>query len=666
MRNQRKRILSLIIAFMVGFGSIGIGTISTSAINTKPTYSITNEIKSNNGKTKEYFKVKTPLNEKNVIYVEGKVKTDVKRLCIRLKKHKSSEYTITTFVTPNKNGEFSIKINTKKGNKIVPKVVNGKGTVASASSSYGTKPGYKAVGKMSSGIYHLTIAEAKTTKDAKITGDWWEGGLGGNKGYALNVLLRVKSGDENNLKLIKYKSVISNNTTKTNSLEPNDKTINSYTGSYVRYTDKYLRDFSYFLVNSHNGKKADSLTTSQVNYISKVANNITNETDTDYEKVQKIYEYVATNFYYDNLAHDTGKHQYGNPYYNLYNQRNKVKSRNSDNNGRVGTVCFGYATMVVSLARSEGIPARLVEGRHISINSTLWSNLNLSNLNKNTHWWAEVWVDGKWITVDADAGSSNTWDRKSFSSKGTYNKLGLTRYTGFDPSKELFANSYITHKIRGGSTNGKYIIYIDEVKQLETFLNTIYNGKTNGKKLNAEYNPLILSSWGDGELSNFKTDGYGKIYKISWINKELYGDANFSNFKSLKYLSIYNNELTNLNIKGCTNLTGLWATYNNIKKFDSTTCKNLETISMKGNELTTAKFRANGKNVTLKSNYSSCNFGFKKDGKTVTIYVNKAPKGYKYLGIYDSNGKKLSSSTEYSFTASNKYSKTYTVKYKKN
>jgi len=125
-------------------------------------------------------------------------------------------------------------------------------------------------------------------------------------------------------------------------------------------------------------------------------------------------------------------------------------------------------------------------------------------------------------------------------------------------------------------------------------------------------------------------------------------------------------KLTNLNIKGCTNLTGLWATYNNIKKFDSTTCKNLETISMKGNELTTAKFRANGKNITLKSNYSSCNFGFKKDGKTVTIYVNKAPKGYKYLGIYDSNGKKLSSSTEYSFTASNKYSKTYTVKYKKN
>lgn len=664
MKGKSKKIISLVVALIIGLTSVAFASVPAYAIGQKPSYSITSEISSNKTKTTEYFKIRTPLNVKNVIYVEGKVKTTVKRLCIRLKKHKGSTYYITTFVTPNKKGEFSIKISTKKGNKKVPTVINRKGTVAKATANYSTMPGYKAVGTMTSGIYHLTIAEAKTTSDAKLTGKWWKGGLGGTKGYAFRTLLRVKSGDSNNLKLIKYNSVISNNKAKTNSLEPNKNTITSYKGSYVRYTDKYLTDASFMLVNPHNGTTATALTTKQVDYISKVANSITKSTDSNYTKVKKIYEYVANNFYYDNLAYKYKKNQYGHPYYNLYNMRNKIKSKNSDSYGRVGTVCFGYAGMVTALARAEGIPARLVEGRHITLGNNVWSELSLSSLNKNTHWWCEVWVNGRWITIDADGGSSNTWERSSFSSKGTYSKLGATTYTWFDPSNEVLANNYITHKIRGGSNLGKYLANRNEAIKLQKFLNTKYESTTNGYKLNTKYVSSSISTWGNGVQNNLNTDGYGNLYRIVWGNEGLYGNMDLSNFKSLSYVTIHSNKLTGLNLDGCTNLKGLWAGYNDLKTFDSTDSKSLKTIVMKGNKFTNAKFIANGKTVTLNSNYLDCSFGFKMEGNKVTIYSNKVPVGYEYLGIYDSNGNKLSHSTEYSFTASSEYSKTYTVKYK--
>ena len=119
----------------------------------------------------------------------------------------------------NFNGEFSVKISTKKGCKKAPTILSKKGTAAKAKDSYSTCPGYKAVPSIGTGTYHLTIAKATTTKDAKISGNtkWWKGTLGGstNKWFAYKeVLLTVKSGHSNNPKVVIYSTALDYNTTK--------------------------------------------------------------------------------------------------------------------------------------------------------------------------------------------------------------------------------------------------------------------------------------------------------------------------------------------------------------------------------------------------------------------------------------------------------------------
>ena len=63
--------------------------VSEATLYKKPTPVQTSEIRSYAGDylPEEYFTVKTPLDEKNVIYVSGHVKSNAKRLCIRLAKH---------------------------------------------------------------------------------------------------------------------------------------------------------------------------------------------------------------------------------------------------------------------------------------------------------------------------------------------------------------------------------------------------------------------------------------------------------------------------------------------------------------------------------------------------------------------------------------------------
>ena len=71
-------------------------------------------------------------------------------------------------------------------------------------------------------------------------------------------------------------------------------------------------------------KKVASVTKKKVNYFKTVSDQIVAGATTDYEKLLKIYEYVAENFYYDDIAFATGTRQYIDPYRNLYNMRKTV------------------------------------------------------------------------------------------------------------------------------------------------------------------------------------------------------------------------------------------------------------------------------------------------------------------------------------------------------
>ena len=192
-------------------------------------------------------------------------------------------------------------------------------------------------------------------------------------------------------------------------------------------------------------KKVASVTTKKVKYFKTVSDKVTKGAESDYEKLLKIYEYIAENFYYDDIAFRTGTKQYVDPYRNLYNMRNKKKSANSEN-GKVATTCVGYAAAVAALARAQGIPTRIVNGHHISLGTGGFNNWSTEpSITKMDHWWAECYVDGRWITVDPTPGNSNKWNRTT----NTWTYTGLTNYIYFDPTSEQLATSHVILETKG-------------------------------------------------------------------------------------------------------------------------------------------------------------------------------------------------------------------------
>ena len=411
-----KKIISVLFVALV---FLTINTNVNAAIKTIPTPTLVESVRSSNNDD-EYYEVKTPTDEDNVIYVSGKTKVPTLRFAIRMFKHGNSTRVITTFVDPDTNGEFSVRINTTEGNNDDPEVIDEKGSVVTTRddnynvNTYGTTPGYNDVGVIEPGIYHLVIARATNEEDADVSPgtQWFNGPLGGSHGYAYKeFLLKVET--PNNPKLISYNDVIKNNTTVQNKYESKTDMIDSYPGSYIRYRDAKMKDIAFVFKNPKTGV-VTSINDERAAYIKNLADEILTGIAGDYQKAQKIYEYVSDNFYYDRLAFEKGKYQYANPYLNLYNHEKKIASANSDKQGRVATTCQGYASMVIALARSQGIPARLARGFHVSNPVTIYQDKKDSDVTQITHWWAELYIEGKWIVVDANSGTNARWTRTSF------------------------------------------------------------------------------------------------------------------------------------------------------------------------------------------------------------------------------------------------------------
>lgn len=209
--------------------------------------------------------------------------------------------------------------------------------------------------------------------------------------------------------------------------------------------DKVISENARIDKNANKKKKASAFKKTNLSDVKTVSNEVVKGASTNYEKLLKIYEYVAENFYYDDVAFRTSSKQYVDPYKNLYNMRNKKKSANSED-GKVATTCVGYSAAVCALARAQGIPTRIVNGHHISLNGTEYNNWSTEkNITKLDHWWNECYVDGRWITVDAAPGNSNKWDRNT----NTWTYTGLTNYIYFDPTPEQLATSHMLLAVKG-------------------------------------------------------------------------------------------------------------------------------------------------------------------------------------------------------------------------
>ena len=414
----------------------------------------------------EYYEAKTPSGEKNALYVKGKAQQGVKTLRIALYNIAKKSNYINVFVQPASNGSFEVKINTAAGNKTVPEAINGK-VFSGADKAWDSRPGYKAVSEMPTGMYLLRITSAKTTADADVCNGaaWSKGTLGGEHGFVWDTAMLYVSGSDNDPKLIEFTDIV-NRAKKTQSAADADN---------PRYTDVYLKDMSYLLKDANFNSKP--MTADRVAYIKKVAESIASGASNDAAKLAKIYSYVTTNFYYDHYAYDLyirtgGKSniQCVNPYDNLYNQRNRIASTNSTADGKVATVCDGYASMIVALCRSLGIPARSVYGCRNDTSDGLTSQVNTANKN---HWWAEVYINGRWVTVDAERGSLNSWNRDELGLSSTDSRYRDEKYkasdywdyqgssvSGLDMSYAARATNFLLTGVQD-STRGKP--YVDSI-----------------------------------------------------------------------------------------------------------------------------------------------------------------------------------------------------------
>lgn len=92
----------------------------------------------------------------------------------------------------------------------------------------------------------------------------------------------------------------------------------------------------------------------------------------DEEKVKAIHKYVVQTIRYDKELAKKVTSSY------IPNIDNTIKTSKG--------ICYDYAALFAGMARSQGIPTKLVMGT--------------SDLVKGYHAWNEVYLDGKWIVID--------------------------------------------------------------------------------------------------------------------------------------------------------------------------------------------------------------------------------------------------------------------------
>lgn len=425
-------------------------------------------------------------------------------------------------------------------------------------------------------------------------------------------------------------------------ISENDR-VQKYDGlSPENYLDKTMEDVRFLFVDPGT-KVREKMTDDKVAYIKQLSDRITFNVYSDYDKLLKIYEYVAGSFYYDTVAFSTHSYQYANPYRNLYNHENKIASPNSDNMGRVATTCQGFSGMYLALARAQNIPTRLVFGHRATSPQYNWNTE--PNLPVRDHWWAESYVNGRWICVDPTIGTNNRWNKTS----NTWQYYGVTNYTFFDPTAEQIAVSHLYFNVYRNLYAGSEIKNTAEMTRLKNFFAITRNGLSNGKRLNSNYNASDTRTWGDGVLNNFYGDGKGRTSRIKWVNAGLYGDADFSNFGKLKYFYLNDNQLTSVNLSNDTSLLKVDVKNNNLSFINLTNCKKLSSVLTAGNQLKKVKIYANKRNTTITSGdngYIYITYTKSKRYKLRTFFVPDI--GYKVKGFYNKNGKKLTAYKSYS------------------
>jgi hypothetical protein len=169
-------------------------------------------------------------------------------------------------------------------------------------------------------------------------------------------------------------------------------------------------------------RKATGDIESDSDEIIKLAERITPDADTDYEKARLVHDWIAENIWYDLDA--------AAKYPNI--PRGTALSVLHDKRG----VCQGYSELTAAMLRSLNIPCKVVIGELSGTASSkiLWY----------PHAWNEFYADGRWINLDVTADSVNYYENGEFGEQHTVYESYFIFDTYFDPPLYSFS---LDHKI---------------------------------------------------------------------------------------------------------------------------------------------------------------------------------------------------------------------------
>lgn len=449
------------------------------------------------------------------------------------------------------------------------------------------------------------------------------------------VKVTIKSGCPT---LYQYSGITAHNNALTDSIGPE------------LYCSTDLSDYKFYLFNTLNGGDAREINSSKESkYYKSISDQIVSGISSDYDKAFAIFTYVADNLYYDNNANYKKRTPFDDPYNNLKALQEKTSNSYNQYRGKIAVQCDGYAGIFVALTRAQGIPSRLIYGHKLTLGSTsepAWDNLSESQMNKRTHTWAQCYIDGRWINVDPQQGSANTFGTPE--NNASWKKSNIIKYCYFDISPELFAATHYFTKLLPGNSTLAYVTVPNEVSQLQEFLGS----NSNAKKISRNMKASDVSTWSSDKRSY--TDGYGSAKCINWPECGIKGKLNLDNFKTLKQLYVYKTDISGLSVDNCSSLETLKASGTNITSLDASDCKKLSTLVLTYNKMNSVKFYAKSKVRTVsstKNGYFTFNYDASKS-KACKIEA-KADIGYKLKGIYnETSGKLISSKSVYSFKPS--------------
>lgn len=409
-----------------------------------------------------------------------------------------------------------------------------------------------------------------------------------------------------------------------------------------RYRDKYLKDMY------ETGYK--SISSSDQLLIKNLAKEIIGEntTATNIEKLQMFHNFVRDNLIMSPNPSETLGSTYNNPV-------TIIKYYNNTKSNQIPAKSNGYASLFIALARSEDIPARVINGYYEPSARNTEENWG-SNVteNKINHIWPEAYTNGKWKVIDIFA---DDYDSEE--------EIEMYGNQYFDISYENLSKTHIIFSYRNGSTDKKYIDNRYETSKLKTFLNKKYAGITNGRKINSSYTTSNPSTWFSKDDKVSIGDGTGKLVKLNFpTGKKITGILDLSGFSKLTYIRASSNSITSVKMFNCSNLKTAYMGSNKITTAYFSGNKSLSYLSLQNNPLTYAKysFRNGTRTGIVKSN----------TGGTVSVIYSKTSKGYRheltakvksgytFKGWYR-NGKRVS--TKRKLIVYRSASFTYTAKY---